>query len=171
VAGAAILPADSSEGPSAGSATTRWCDFTPVARHLASEPSLSTRPMTVAAMMDAGPPILYFTTHRVLAAPYGNEGIVAVHELLNATRDDRALALMTDRQVDLVLLCPAREGGFFHRTGDSGEPTLYGRLLDGTPPPWLEPVPLPDGLQGAHLFRYVEAPGGPASTSRGSNSP
>jgi hypothetical protein len=149
------------------------CDLTALARHLGTDPDLATRPRTVAAMMDAGPAILYFTSHRVLATPYHrNEGgIVATYDLLNATDDALARKLAEEREVDLILLCPAREDGFFLPTTASGDTTLYGRLLAGQPPSWIVAVPLPGSLEGAHLFELVVSPVGSTPASRGSIPP
>jgi hypothetical protein len=136
------------------------CDFAALARYLADDPGLGARPRTVAALMDAGPALLYLSRHRVLSTPYGNEsGLVASHELLNATDDVRARAVAAEREVDLLLLCPSRERGFFVPVTAEGDSTLYGRLLDGRPPDWIEPLALPDSLRGARLFG-VWRPGG-----------
>jgi hypothetical protein len=171
VLGALVLAAvQEPDGGSVAGRTFQACDYTVLARHLGTDHELSSRARTVAAIMDAGPAILYFTDHRVLATPYHRNvgGIVASHELVNASDDGVARALAAERQVDLILLCPAREVRFFVPTTASGDTTLYGRLLDGRPPDWLEPVALPPHLQGALLFQVVEppsaAPDGPAST-------
>jgi hypothetical protein len=130
------------------------CDYTQIARYLARDPALGGRARTVAAIMDAGPALLYLSPHRVLATPYANEaGMVASWELMNATDPDRARQIAAVRQVELVLLCPARERGFFVSTDVAGDTTLYGWLLSGRPPSWLSPLALPDSIEGARLFQ------------------
>jgi hypothetical protein len=113
------------------------CDLTDAARRLTRAFG---EPQTIAAFIDFGPEILYRTPHLVLAGPYhrNRDGILAAHALLASPDDAAALEIVHDRGVDLILLCPSRDAGYFGGT-ESG--SLYARMLRGESPPWMEEVP------------------------------
>jgi asparagine N-glycosylation enzyme membrane subunit Stt3 len=114
------------------------------------------RPLTVLAMIDIGPELLYRTSHRVIGTPYHRNaaGIRDSYAGL-ASAEAEARRVLGARQVDLVLLCPKTDRSFY--IGGSGDSSLYNRLLRGDVPQWLAPVPLPDpSLEAAFkIFRVV----------------
>jgi len=103
------------------------------------------RPHTILAFMDFGPEILYRSSHRVVATPYHrNTGIVDSHRILSTMTPGEARMALRRREVDIVLLCPARDRGFFSGTeGSSDQETLYARLTNSDPPSWLRRLPVP----------------------------
>lgn len=105
-----------------------------------------------------GPGVLQWTKHSALAAPYhrDSEGLMTV---INAMRSDadgaKAIAMQT--VADYVLVCAALpEMEFYPRkpvAGVDGKATLASLLVAGTPPQWLEPVPLAN--TPIRLYRIV----------------
>jgi hypothetical protein len=131
------------------------CRLDGVTGILSDPDGLGARPRTIAAFIDFGPELLYRTPHRILAGPYHRnaDGIVAAHGLLTSTDPMTWDSIAAARQIDLVLLCPPRDGLYFGRTGEG---SLYARLLRGTPPAPVREVVLPDGVpEGFRLFEWV----------------
>jgi len=113
------------------------------------------RPLTILAMIDIGPELLYRTPHRVIGTPYhrNTAGIRDSYAGL-ASAEPEARRILAARQVDLVLLCPKTDKNFY--LGEGGD-SLYSRLLRGDVPGWLAPVPLRDPpLESTfRIFRVV----------------
>ena len=106
-------------------------------------------PQTILTFIDLGPELLYRTRHQVLATPYhrNGDGIRDSHTIMTSDDLETAKAMMDERAVNLVLLCPnSAERVFFHVPKSDAH--LYALLRDGTPPPWLVPVELPENLSG-----------------------
>lgn len=124
-------------------------------------PALSSLPgnevHTILALMDFGPEILYRSPHRVVATPYHrNQGIADSHRILAAMTVDEARGALERREVDVILLCPARDRAFFGRASEElPEPSLYTRLTEGEPPPWVRPLAFPEesGFQAFQVDR------------------
>jgi hypothetical protein len=146
------------------------CDFEAMAAWLGSAPPFGEAPRTVAAYTDLGPVLLYRTHHRVLATAYhrNQRGIRTVSDLINAVDETRARELMRASEIDLILLCPHLDRALFTPLRD-GRATLYGRLLEGNVPDWLDEVGLPDALAGFRLFQFEEV-GGVADPQRSGQS-
>lgn len=127
------------------------CDTARAASALAQLPAAA-GPLLIAAPIDRGPELLVRTPHAVVAAPYhrGPDGLLAVDALFRATDMDAARAIVDGRGIDIVLVC--RAGPDRERYRGAGAPSLVDRLAAGTPPPWLRPLPLPDGA-GMLAFR------------------
>ena len=133
------------------------CPLGELARYLNDPRGLGDRPRTIVASVNFGPELLYRTGHRVLATPYhrNSAGILAAYRIMSAAGDAGARAMLRDRGVELVLLCPdATEAAVF--AGAGGESTFYLRLLRGELPAWLRPLALaPELGQAFRLFEVA----------------
>lgn len=111
-------------------------------------------PRTVAAFMDLGPRILYETPHRVLATPYhrNRDGLLDARRILRFPEGPELLTLLGEREVDLLLICPPDDRGYYQPP----EGSLYDRIERGELPSWLRQVPL---SSDAGEFRLVEIVG------------
>jgi hypothetical protein len=150
LAGAALFQMAS---PDLVQGTEIACEPEAVATWLATDPRWRDAPRTIAAYTDLGPVILYRSHHRVLATPYHRnaQGIRAAYDLLSTVDDERALALAREGDIDLILLCPQLDQAFF-ASERGGRTTLYGRLVTGTGPVWLRPVPAADVPPGIRAY-------------------
>jgi hypothetical protein len=101
--------------------------------------------------------LLYFTRHAVVGSAYHRNvaGTRDTYALMEAVDDQAALDAVRRRGIDLFLLCSKVADSSF-RTQVDGRPTLYRRLLDDRPPPWLEPVDLPGDL-GDRFKLYTQS--------------
>ena len=91
---------------------------------------------TVLSGINQGAPILNFTHHRVIAAPYHRNlgNLVAYEAFLGDAA--KARQLLVDNGVSLVAICRAVD-----ENPDASPDTLHGRLMRGDPPAWLHMVP------------------------------
>ncbi|MEJ2205311.1 MAG: hypothetical protein P8170_14525 [Gemmatimonadota bacterium] len=138
----------------AGAGSPAACSVKDMAEYLTSDRLPGAPPLTIAAHVDFGPELLYRTPHRVLATPYHrNRGIIATHRLLTSADGGVSRILARMRGVDLILLCPAADAGFFDTI--AGDGSLYHRLIEGDPPPWLRRLPLPPTLSQGFLLYSV----------------
>jgi hypothetical protein len=108
-------------------------------------------PRTVAAFMDLGPRILYATPHRVLATPYhrNRDGLLDARRIFRLPEGPELRTLLGDREVDLLLICPASDRSYY----DPPEGSLYRSIEAGDLPSGIREVPLPPD---AGDFRLVE---------------
>ena len=142
------------EKPTAGVTVTE------LAAVLSDDTALGAGSKIILANIDFGPELLYRTPHRVITAPYhrNGEGIFFAHQVMASVKDEEAWALLRQRGVDWLLLCPSSsEGGYFNPNQDPA--SLYARLLQGERPAWLQPLPLPAELaETFYLYqvRYEE---------------
>ncbi|MGH6954603.1 MAG: hypothetical protein ACREGL_10495, partial [Alphaproteobacteria bacterium] len=113
------------------------CPLTELSRYLDDPAGWGARRRTILTFIDFGPELMYRTRHGVVATPQvrNEAGILDAHGMLTATDDGAAQALVAQRRVDLVLLCPRSTEEIFYGKGGNG--TLYGRLLAGQGPRWL----------------------------------
>ncbi len=123
-------------------------------------------PKTVLTFTDYAPPLLYKTPFRVLSIPNHRPqpGFATTYRILTALDPEAARAEVARHHIDWILLCPsaAEQRQFAHARDDPR--TLYRRLVDGAPPPWLRRVPLPPELADEiSLFAVVPNPGAPAA--------
>jgi hypothetical protein len=104
--------------------------------------------LTILAFLDFGPELLYRTRHRVIGTPYhrNDAGILDSYNIMTANEPQDAKPAMDERDVDLVLLCPNSPERVFFSTSE-GRGRFYSALAADTPPDWLVPVPLPEGLR------------------------
>jgi len=104
----------------------------------------------------------------VIATPYHRNtgGIVDTIKFLRATNELEPKALIEEREIDLVLICPSDPEADNYRQAD-GPPTLLMRLETDQPPAWLTPVPLPIQLQRKFkLYQTQREPFDPARFER-----
>jgi hypothetical protein len=98
-------------------------------------------PGLVATDISYGPFLLALTPHSVMAAPYHRigHGIVAEHRAL-ASPPDEARRVLMEAKADYVMICGPRppDGLAEPARGKS----LWGRLVAGDLPAWLERVPV-----------------------------
>jgi hypothetical protein len=101
--------------------------------------------------------LLYFTRHAVVGSAYHRNvaGTRDTYALMEAVDDQAALDAVRRRGINLFLLCSKVADSSFRIQVD-GRPTLYRRLLDDRPPPWLEPVDLPGDL-GDRFKLYTQS--------------
>jgi hypothetical protein len=99
--------------------------------------------MTVLAMVNFGPRLMYETPHRVITTPYPRnaEGQLDAFHIYKATDLEYARRLIEERRVDLIVTCVQRSmyGGL-----SASSDTLDSRLRRGEPPEWLRPVAIGD---------------------------
>ncbi len=121
---------------------------------------------TVLTFTDYAPALLYDTPLRVLSIPNHRPqpGFTATYRILTAVDPEAARAEVARHRIDWILLCPSpAEQRQFASVRDDPR-TLYRRLVDGTPPPWLRPIPVPPELAGeVSLFSVVAPPSATAA--------
>ena len=139
-----MLRAEFSIEPKPASCTDR-AELAPLAREPVG---------VVAAVSDLGAPILRFTGHRVLSAPYHrNQGGMLTELHIGLSNPHQAEAFLRGAHVTLLAFCP---GNPQTRTIAEAEPQgLYATLLKGAVPAYLEPVA---GPQDAVLRLYRVKP-------------
>ena len=142
--------------PSAGKA----CALPALAAHLTA--TQTETDLTLLALLDHGPELLYRTPYSVVATPYHRNGaaIIDAHAAMTAGEPEAARQILEARGIDLVLLCPqpVEELFFSPRPGGAARGrTLYARLLTDRPPAWLHPVALPPDL-AAHFKLFAVGP-------------
>jgi hypothetical protein len=133
------------------------CRISRVAPVLNDPAGLGATPLTVAALLDHGPEILYRTQHAVVGAPFhrNGAGIWDSYRLFAASEEAESRDIAARRRIGLLLVCPSRAERLFF-TQETGRNNLYTRLLDGTVPAWLAPVPMePQRADGFRLYRVV----------------
>jgi hypothetical protein len=118
-------------------------------------------PKTVLTFTDYAPALLYDTPFRVLSIPNHRlqPGFATTYRILTALDPELARAEIDRHHIDWIMLCPstAERRQFAQARDDPG--TLYRHLVDGTPPPWLQRLPLPPELAGeVSVFAVVPAP-------------
>lgn len=94
---------------------------------------------TVLAISNLGSPILAYSAHRVLSAPY-HRNIEGNRQALDANMGsaDEARAIIERHRIGLVAVCPANgESRFLARRAPDG---FLAMLINGAVPEWLEPV-------------------------------
>jgi hypothetical protein len=93
----------------------------------------------VAAPIDLGPHILALTPHDVLAAPYHrlSAGIIASTRIFAEKPEDARRILVATQATYLVTCGGKKADGIVE---DSMKPSLFGQLLLGNVPDWLEPL-------------------------------
>ena len=110
-------------------------------------------PQRILANVFFGPELLYRTRHQVIATPFHRNaaGIRDGHAIMSAESDGAAQALIGERGITWILLCPeSAEPGLYRRPDRA--PTFYARLARGERPAWLQPVALPRDLEAFRLF-------------------
>ena len=98
-----------------------------------------------------GSEIVWRTPYSVVGAPYTNlASLTDTSKLFHATSDADAAEIVRQRGIDQILVCT----GSFEQYPGGGAANLHNRLVDRSPPPWLDPVELPAHLAPAfRLYR------------------
>jgi asparagine N-glycosylation enzyme membrane subunit Stt3 len=141
-AGGAFLSAGQAQlaGQAQGS---RSCRMAPLIRELNRPDGLGAAPLTVLAMVNFGPRLMYDTPHRVITTPYPRnpDGQLDAFRIYKATDLEAARQLVEERRIDLIVTCVKRPmyGGL-----SRPEDTLDSRLRRGEVPDWLRPVAISD---------------------------
>jgi hypothetical protein len=135
-AGQALLASGNAKG--SGS-----CPIDPLVRELNRADGLGATPLTVLAMVDFGPQLMYQTSHRVITTPYPRNpgGQLDAFRIYKATDLEAARQLVEERRIDLIVTCVKRPmyGGLSRPEG-----TLDSRLRRGEVPDWLRPMAISD---------------------------
>lgn len=109
------------------------------------------QPGRIMAPIDLGAHLLLETPHAVVAAPYhrNEAGVLDAFRFFNRPAAE-ARAIAAERGLDLLVICDAMPE--MHGPGRSDPHSVLGLLDAGTPPPWLEPLPL-EGPLGIYAVR------------------
>ncbi len=136
--------------------TSERCYIDDIAPVLGDPAGLGARPVTIGAGIDFGPQILHMTPHSVLAGPYHRnaDGILDLHTLFTSPGAE-PLQIVRERNVELLLVCPSPSERALYADPEPVPGSLYQQLVDGDPPPWVEPVELPEPLQTRFLLYRV----------------
>jgi hypothetical protein len=115
-------------------------------------PLLGLPPGMVAASSEMGVPILRFTPHRVLTAPYHRNQAGMLTEMhIGLAGPQEAEAFLRGADVAVLAFCPEDlQTRQLARLKPEG---LYAHLLRGEVPPYLEPLPS-NGKTGVRFFRF-----------------
>jgi hypothetical protein len=150
--GGALMAADSAQSEDS-------CRIAPLVRELNRPDGLGAKPLTVLAMVNFGPRLMYDTPHRVVTTPYPRNaaGQLDAFRIYAATDLEAARRLVEQRRIDLIVTCVKRPMyGGLSRPAD----TLDSRLRRGDLPDWLRPVAIGDeASREVSIFR-VQHPDG-----------
>lgn len=119
----------------------------------ALQPLAALPPGTVLAPSDLGSPLLRFTPHRVLSAPYHRNQAGMLTELnTGLAMPAEAIAFLRGAKVDYVVFCPGEiQTKDLARLKPDG---FYGSLMAGRVPAYLEPLNHP-GKGDPEIFRVL----------------
>ncbi|RMF98769.1 MAG: hypothetical protein D6727_02045, partial [Gammaproteobacteria bacterium] len=125
-----------------------------LAEYLARQKAPDGGPLTIVAMADMGPELLYRTPHRVIATPSlsNQAGAIAMFEIFDAVDDVATRPILRDRGINAVLICRALP---FNSPGRMDR-RLYARLMYREVPFWLVPQPLPPELASLYEWFLVK---------------
>jgi asparagine N-glycosylation enzyme membrane subunit Stt3 len=119
-----------------------YCPIKETAALLSGKPHAAES--VILAVPEFGPEILYRSPFAVLSIPNHRPqpGFATTIAALAADDDAEAHDLLARHRVAYVMLCPTEaEAEYLAQAGD--KQTLYRRLVDGAPPPWLRPIDEP----------------------------
>ncbi len=140
---------DSAPRASAAIQNAALCPIRELAPLLDDPAGLGARPMTILALIDFGPELLYRTRHSVLAIPNHRHqpGFTTGYRIMTGSDFDAAERGLRSAGVDLVLVCPSSAESWFYDT-ESEAQTLSQALQAGEPPGYLSRIALPAPLDG-----------------------
>lgn len=135
------------------------CNVAPLIRELNRPDGLGATPLTVLAMVNFGPRLMYDTPHRVITTPYPRNapGQLDAYHIYAATDLEAARRLVEARGIDVIVACVQRP-----MYGGLSKPpdTLDSRLRRGEPPAWLQPVPVGEETGREFAIFRVQGPDG-----------
>ncbi|MFN0219355.1 MAG: hypothetical protein ACKVP4_11130 [Hyphomicrobium sp.] len=116
------------------------------------------QPGLIVAHIDMGAFVPAVTPHRTLSAPYHRipEAILATHHILESRDDAEAQALLAREKVDYIVLCDGLDG--LYAASPERQGTLRVRLLAGTAPSFLAPVPLANASSMYKVWKFERSP-------------
>jgi hypothetical protein len=87
--------------------------------------------------VDIGPELLFRSDARVVASPYHRnvEGILDARRAMVGDEMEAA-TILERRGVDVLVVCPARDGNYLGPDGDRQD-AMFSRLTSGRSPAWL----------------------------------
>ncbi len=146
----------------------RRCPVQPIAQELSKLGD--GKPLLIAAHVDLGPKLLFFTDHTVLSAPYhrNTSGIRDGFRIIQGPDEAAVREVVVERGVELILLCEepkdiakqteaaGQTAGSISRSTPKKQ-RWASRWLSGDLPAWLREVPLSSGPIRA--FRVQSEPG------------
>ena len=136
------------------------CLVGPLVRELNDPGGLGAASLTVLAMVNFGPRLMYDTPHRVITTPYPRNaaGQLDAFEIYKATDLEAARRLVESRRIDLIVTCVRQPmyGGL-----SMPEDTLDSRLRRGEPPDWLHPVAIGEAASREVSIFRVRRPASP----------
>jgi hypothetical protein len=96
---------------------------------------------TILTPIDLGAPLMFWTRHSFVATPH-HRNKEAMADTIRIFADDpaKAEALARKQQATLIVYC--RTANDFGKYRDARKDALAAQLYAGTPPAWLEPVPI-----------------------------
>jgi len=115
----------------------------------------SERPMNIMAAPEPGSYLLYFTRNNVFSIPNHRcrQGFRDWYHIMAAEDEEQALAVIKQREVDMILIDKPRDITYFNHLGEN---TLVHRLLRGEEFYWLDKVELPEDVPQDNLIFMVE---------------
>lgn len=137
--------------PQAESGAQRACDIRAAAKALDQLPGS----LMIAAYIDEGSALLFYTSHKVLAAPYhrNEAGIRAAYEIMTAPDATAARRAFGQSGGEVLLLCGRRENFWLRHNAPPGG--FAAQLLAGEIPPWLAPVGMAEENGGYLILKKV----------------
>ena len=98
-------------------------------------------PATLLTPIDLGAPLVFWTPHRLVATPH-HRNSEAMADTIRAFAGDpaRAEALVRRQRATLIVVC--RTANDFNKYRHARKDALAAQLYAGTPPAWLEAVPI-----------------------------
>jgi hypothetical protein len=128
------------------------CPLIAVSRFLDDPSGLGDKPKNILALTDFGPELVYRTRHSVFSIPSHrfHKGFTDSYNIMTALDDTQAMEGVQQRKVNLILICPGGNEGYFYARGD-GKETFHQRISEGRLPRWLEEIVLP--AEAARSFR------------------
>jgi len=132
---------------------------------LNSAGSYGDRPRIILAGLDDGARILFYTKHKVLAAPYHTnaKGNLAVISFFTTVSDDAARAFAHQAHADLIVLRRDLDSLYKNRKNEQDQTAegLAEQLVSGKEPDWLRPVDM--AFMPSYLLFEVRPPKAGAS--------
>lgn len=113
-------------------------------------------PLVIAAFVDDGPELLFWTNHQVLAAPYhrNEKGMVASYEIITADSADEARKVMKKYGANALMFCQPETDVWQQEKLESPDNSFVKDLHEGRIPDWLEPVKA-DNIGRYLIFKTV----------------
>ena len=125
---------------------TQACNWNAFAAWLATAPLSPPNAIILTDHWRSTPELAYRTPYRYVVSPYHRAGTAFqdTYDIMSATDDTQARAILARRDAQYLLLCTAQRPP---NLAPPNPQTLESRLRASTPPTWLQPVELPPSLE------------------------